>query len=239
TIKEMKAGMLATSVSNLQKYVLTEDDKTGQREWFVVESIAGQRNDIVEHDLTGSDAAIVAQSLKSKQAEADKSANINQGDQSMNKKEMLIKLLNLKQGGDLSIAEIVDNFGLELATDVMKTSVGTLKAVQEAIGEGDAVTIIKALKEKADRVDTAEFKSNKDEALKETFKENKIMIPNAEELFSLKAGTKEECVVEAKRIASLKTIKDLASKLASDMSRGASFKTNLGSDENASDVLEM
>jgi hypothetical protein len=244
TIREMKAGMLSTSISNQQRYVMLMDDTTEETKWYVVESLIGQRNDIVEHDLAASEAAIVARSFK-KSDKADESAKkFNTGDKNMDtpiiKKEMLTKLRNLKQSGDLSITEIADSFKLELATDEMKSAMSTLKSIQEITGKENPIEYMKALKEKADRVDEAEFTSYKNEAIKEVFKANETMLPHAEELFSLKKGTKEECLEEAKRIASLKTIKELASKMASDMSKGVNLK--LGSETNSADkdgVLEL
>ncbi|NIU83392.1 MAG: hypothetical protein GWN64_07915 [Candidatus Thorarchaeota archaeon] len=239
TIQEMRSGMLSTSISNLQKYVRLEDPDTNELKWYVVESVAGQRNDIVEHDLVGSEAAIIARSFKSGEKAEEKSATKNpQEEKSMDKKEMLKKLQVLKSGGDLSVKEIVDTFGLELVTDEQKKAVSSLKAISDELGEGDALANIKSLKEKAARTEEAEFEKVRNEALKEVFKTEEVL-EYATELFALKSGDKDACVEEAKRIASLKTMKDMASKLAGDMSKNASFKKAPEGSASNDDVLEM
>lgn len=236
TKRELRAGMLSTSISNMQRYVRTYDDAEEKDKWYVVESITGQRNDIVEHDLTGSDAAIVARSFKNAE---DESANQTQGEKSMDKKEMLKKLQTLKGNGELSIAEVADTFGLELVTDEHKSAVSSLKAIQDEAGEGvDILTLIKDYKQAKEDAITAQFDKNKESALKEVFKGNEHLIDYATELFTLKTGTKEECEKEAKRVSEMKVLKDFASKIASDMSKGASFKLD-NSVGNTGEVVKL
>jgi hypothetical protein len=235
TKREMKAGMLSTSISNMQKYVLVHDEDAQSTKWYVTESISGQRNDIVEHDLTGSDAAIVARSMKASKAEV--TAQKNKTGDNMTKVEMLEKLQTLKANGDLSIADIAESFGLELVTDEHKQAIESLKAIHSLVGE-NAEEEIKSLKETADRVENLDFEENKMSALKEVFKEKENLLENAKELFTLKLGSKEECIAEAKRVSELKTLKDLASKMAADMSRGVTPPVNTGN-KPANGIIEM
>lgn len=229
TKREIKAGMLSTSISNLQKYVRIYDEEQGESTWIVTESLTGQRNDIVEHDLTGSDAAIVARSLKSNNAE--KSVTKNKGDKSMDKKEMLLKLQTLKGNGELSIADIANTFSLKLETKEITESLKALKSITDEAGEGvDVISLIKEYKTLNAKLITAEFDKNKQAALKETFKDKENVLEYATELFSLKSGDEKECIEEAKRVSEMKVLKDLSSKMVSSMSKGVSFKTDMTGD---------
>lgn len=223
TVKEMKAGMLATSVSNYQRELLVIDSEKNISKWYVIESITGQRNDIVEHDLTGADAAIVARSMKAS-INADASAKKNTGEQSMDKTQMLDKLRTLKSNGEISLDEIAGAVGVELVKDEHKKAVSVLNSVIEIIGDGDVIEKLKALKEQAAKVEEAAFLIEKTNALAEAFKDEELR-KFAEELFSLKCGDAAACKEETERIARLSVMKRHAENLAKEMSGGASFAT--------------
>lgn len=229
TKREMVAKMLSTSISDKARFAVMEDEETGQLQWFAIESLCGQRNDIVEHDLTGGDAAIIAQSLKKN---TDKSVNNKEKNMEITSKEMITKLQNLKNSGDLSVEEIAKAFNLKLVTKTMTNEVTLLSNLKKEIGEGDPIEIIKNLKAAAARVDESEFNLNKDKAVKEVF-ENENLKKYAEGLFNLKAGNLEDCKAEAKRVSELPIMKDYASSLAGDMSKGLNLKT--GSENSIND----
>ena len=231
TKREIHAGMLSTSISNSVRVVLYSDEDTGTYQWYAIESLSGQRNDIVEHDLTGGDAAIIS-SLK--ENNTDKSVNLGENQtmekQTITKSDMLTKLKTLKDNGDLSSEDLAKAFNLKLKTNEDETGLVLLTSLKKELGEGDPLEIIKTLKGDAERANTAEFDTNKTKALDEVFK-NKDLKDMASELFVLKSGNLEDCQKEVKRVVELKALKGAASKSAGSMTLVVGISGDAGSEK--------
>lgn len=211
TKKEIKAGILSTSTGDRQKHRIEFDDNGGYKV-MVIESIAGQTNALVEHDLVGSDASIAGTNFKNLSAGADR--NKSQGDVDMDEKEMttkdmLLRLKNQVDTGKLGVSDLSSGLGITVLTQSNKDDLARLKSVEDELG----MTIGAYLKQvKAEKEET--FSTLKENKLKAAFGDNDDLFEVAKDFFKLNSGSPEEVDVEIERIVNLKAIQTLKSAIA-------------------------
>jgi hypothetical protein len=208
TIREMKAGLLSTSIVSYYKAGLLEDEE-GILQWFALESIKGERNDIVEHDLTGSDADIVSMSAKNKLIEKEREIMADK-----TYKELIQPIVVMCANGQVKKSDVAAELGLDIVTDEHRAALKTVSELKQLFPEGVTIDQLKNFKASLKNIEVETFKIEKEKALKAKFVDSEIL-EQAEELFTLKAGSAEDCQKEVDRIAELKIIKNAVEKKVS------------------------
>jgi len=153
-IKEAKADMIHFSlVSYTRDEIISNAD--GSREYHVVESITGERNDAVEYN-TGA----MEQKTNTNKPETASSTvednKTNQGEKPM--EELIKKLLTFKQNGDLNVTELAKTLGMELRTEDDKKNASSIAKYEAAVGSiEDAEKLATGVKANATKVMEAEI----------------------------------------------------------------------------------
>lgn len=143
-IKEAKSGMVEFS---LVSYTRDEriEKPDGASEWNVVESMFGERNDIV---------GVGEGAMEQKTNNIDNKT----GENRMDKKEILAALKTLKVNLEITLPEIAKSLGLEslLITDDQKANLAKHNTIVKLCGDADPAEFIEGLvkerKENADAV---------------------------------------------------------------------------------------
>lgn len=213
TLNEIKAGLLSTSTGDYQKRRV-EFDENGEMTQYAIESVKNQTNALVEHDMHASEATIISSNFKLayydengntvSKSTAEDGAKFKEGELTMNEHFEAIKKSALK---DEVVAE---KLGLEIATEEMRTQLKEVKELEAKVGNLKEF-INKSLAEKE-----AVFKTLKENALKEAFKEDEVR-EAAETLFRLDGGTTEEIETEITRLKELSGIKKMQTVIASSI----------------------
>jgi len=207
TIREIKAGMLATSTSDYMKYYTKMNEETGEVTYYATESVANQSNALVEAELTGSDADIILTSFKHDEQKS-------KGEKSMGEvtnKEMFVALKNQIDSGRLALNDVASSLGVDIMTEKQKTALKRLNDVESKVGIiTDFVETVIAEKEKS-------FIALKEAKIKEKFKDEEL-VELAHNFFALKQGTTEEIDAEIEKIAGMKVFKTIQGKIAGEMS---------------------
>lgn len=205
--REIKAGMLSTSTSDYQRKVLIENN--GELTWYSVESIAGQRNDIVEHDLTGADSSVVATSLKT-----------NGGGQDMEIDGMYNHISTAMNNGAVSQEVVAQNLGLELISQEQVDQVDELQNLKKVYGE-DIKEQLEAYK--AGKVDM--FKAEVDSVLNEKINKDELKA-FAKTQLKISEGKREDIEAELAHVMETDVYKNYANALV----RPATVPGNLNSE---------
>ena len=209
TIKEMRAGMLSTSIGNLQKNKIEWLDTPSEEGYLArvtaVESVTAQSNAIVEFNQTGSEADIVSANFK---AGLTLPENKHKGN-NMDFKEMMASLKNGISIGTLSPEELGTGLGVTILTTDQRASLKRLEDAEATLG----MTVDKYVA-KVKETETSSFASLKEAALTATFKTPEVK-EVAEGLFSLETGSKEDIDKEIERLTNLSALKKMQGMFAS------------------------
>jgi hypothetical protein len=203
-VKEIKSGLLSTSIQSLVKWKIEAEDEDDEWIWYAEESVGNERNDIVEWNQTGMAAKLVGTSQKAITGE-----NKHEGVTSMNLDEAiaLIKETSQKVGSDMKgIAEKL-GFSDILITDAQKEKLKTLDEVSQKVG-GDIVAFV----DKTIASQKEGFASMKEIALKKAFKENEEAIGIASDLIGDEPMTAGELEAKIALVSEKKSIKDALSR---------------------------
>ena len=126
--KEARADMVHFSLVTYSKDEIVESPD-GDREYYVIQSLYGERNDAVEFDTGGMDQ-------KTNKAETgitpDEAYKNNTGEKPMD--ELLKKLLTYKANGELNVSEFAKKLGIEVKTDEDKKNASLVTRYQNAVG---------------------------------------------------------------------------------------------------------
>lgn len=212
TLKEISAGMLSTSLTDVMEYNIVVDEVENTYMYFATKSLKGQTNALVEQDQTASEAEIIITSFK---AEIDSSGE-KEGEKRMGEKtvttnaEHFIVLKNQLESGHLALSEVAKGLGIELMTTKQKAALKRLNDAESQVGDiSEFVT-----KTVADKDVT--FTSLKEAKIKEVFKTEEL-IEIATPMFALKEGNAEAIDTEIVRISDLKVFKAIQGKVAGAM----------------------
>jgi len=140
TVRELKAGMLSTSTGDIHKRRV-EFDEDGDAEYYVIESIKGRTNALVEHDMTGSHANIVGTNFKQGTKSTVGGSNDIQGDEEMAAEpkemtieEMMVRFKNLANLGKLDGLKLSSELGIDVKTPDEVAGLLRLKAFEDVNG---------------------------------------------------------------------------------------------------------
>ena len=215
TVRELKSGMLSTSTGDIHKRRV-EFDEDGDAEYYVIESIKGRTNALVEHDMTGSHANIVGTNFKQGTKSTVGGSNDIQGDEEMAAEpkemtieEMMVRFKNLANLGKLDGLKLSSELGIDVKTPDEVAGLLRLKAFEDV--NGNITNYLKA--EEARQ--SEEFDSLVANELKEAFKNETVALV-AKALFSIKKGTKVEVLAEIERVKTEEAVLKLRSDLASN-----------------------
>lgn len=213
TLREINAGVLSTSTGDYERREYVYDEEKDEIKAFAVESVKNQTNAIVEHDMHASDASILASNFKyipcdEQGNETGKPVdytsirsdfNSKQGDDSMDKKEMLTTLSTMYKSGSVTSAEIAENLGVKLIDDEVNTTVSAFKEVKALLGDKDPKEFITAALKAQKDASVASFTKMRDEKLTAAFKDaNEHRL--AKHMFKLTEGDEAAIDAEVKRI---------------------------------------
>lgn len=208
TMNEIKAGMLSTSISDIMKYKIVRDDESYDSTYYATESLKGQSNALVEHDMPASEAQIIITSFKSGSSDgselSDERGAEHMGDENktLTTEVLFTSLKNRLETGTLALPKVAEELGIDLMTSKQKTALKRLNDAESKVGDiSEFVESVMAERE-------ASFKEMKDLKLKEKFKDD-ALIEVAETMFSLKAGTADEIDAELDKISSLQVFKNI------------------------------
>lgn len=200
-VKEIKSGLLSTSIQSLVKWKIEAQDDDDNWVWFAEESVGNERNDIVEWNQTGMAVKTVGTSQKALPVENIK----REGVTSMNLDEAIaiVKETSQKVGSDAhSIAEKL-GFSDILITDAQKEKLKTLDEVSAKVG-GDLVGFV----EKTIASQKENFTSMKEIALKKAFNDCEEAIGIASDLIGDEPMTLKELEDKVVLIAEKQSVKD-------------------------------
>ena len=224
TLKEINAGMLSTSLTDVMKYKIVIDAKNHTEMYYAIESLKGQTNALVEEDQTASEAEIIITSFKAKiDSNGEKEEGVKQmGEEKIiTNAEMYTVLKNQLESGHLALKDVASGLGVELMTTKQKAALKRLNDAESNVGDiTEFVTKIVADHETA-------FKALKEAKIKDKFKTDEL-IEIATPLFALKEGTVEEIDTEVERVSGLKVFKAIQGKLAGNMN----YQPGSGDNEN-------
>ena len=132
--KEIKAGLLSTSLHSYAKFEVSE--KGGVTSMRAVESMSGERNDIVEWNMTGMHSGMIATSQK-----AVVEDNKNEGDTIMELEKAIEVITTSAQKVGSDKAQLAEKLGLGdiIATDEMKEKVSKFDTLSQKYGELETV----------------------------------------------------------------------------------------------------
>ena len=212
TLKEINAGMLSTSLTDVMEYNIVVDEIEDTYMYFATKSLKGQTNALVEQDQTASEAEIIITSFK---ADNDSSGEKEEGEKRMGEKtttnaEHFIVLKNQLESGHLALATVAEGLGIDLMTAKQKVALKRLNDAESKVGNiEEFVASVTTEKEVA-------FASLKEAKIKEIFKDESL-IEIATPMFALKNGSVEDIDKEVLRISELKVFKSIQGNIASAM----------------------
>ena len=237
TKREIKAGMLSTSIADIMKYKIVRSDDDYESTYYATESMKGQSNAIVEEDMTGSEADIILTSFKGEPSNSgskldDKRGESHMGDEKViTLKEMCTSLRNQLDSGKVPLAEIAKDLGIEVLTLEMKSSLKRLEDAEGVVGPiTEYVTARVAEKE-------ASFTALKESKLKEAFKTDEL-VEIATPLFGLKEGSVEDIDKEVERLTGLQLFKSIQGSNLASMNYTPGNNDGINSNVNDSTVME-
>lgn len=217
TAREIKAGMLSTSSADLIKLSIERDPVNDTATYKAMESLKGRSNAIVEYDLTGSIAEIIATNFKSGSSYVEPKNNegASKMEDTVTATQMCISMKNQLDTGKFSIAEVEQHLGLTILTQANKLALKRLEDVENGLGKP-----VDAFYKEYLENEEKSFLTLKDAKIKDKFKSNDL-VETATELFSLKKGSASEIDAEVERIAAFKVFATLRGNEAGNI--GASF----------------
>jgi uncharacterized protein YcbK (DUF882 family) len=119
------------------------------REYNVIESVRGERNDAVEFDAGAMDQ-------KTNGKAGDSPEEIEENDTMLKKDEVLEALRNFKANGVINAPELAKTLGLEIVGEIHTKAIATLKKVNELTGTDDPVKAVETfLSEKKENAKAA------------------------------------------------------------------------------------
>lgn len=169
-IKENKSDMVHFSLVTYPKYEVTED-KDGNEEVNIIESLYGERNDAVEHNL-----GAMKQETNTIDQKDLKDKKMGGGNLEENKQELFKVLKNMVVNGQLNLSEIADAVSLQnqLITEEHTQAVKIVNSLKE-LGFTDPVKDYEKLKNKieADREAVRNARLDKEFGTKEDLQTKK------------------------------------------------------------------
>lgn len=211
-VKEIKSGLLSTSIQSLVKWKIEAQDEDDNWIWFAEESVGNERNDIVEWNQTGMAVKTVGTSQKALPVENIK----REGVTSMKELDDAIALINeTSQKVGSNKKDIAEKLGFSdiLITDAQKEKLKTLDEVSAKVG-GDLVGFV----DKTIASQKENFTSMKEIALKKAFKDCEEAIGIASDLIGDEPMTSKELEDKVLLIAEKQSVKDA-------LGRGADTRT--------------
>jgi len=204
-IKEIKAGLLSTSIYERTKYEVSIDEKKGTEKLVAIESLGRQRNDLVEWDQTGMPSKLMATSQK-----ASIENNQEQGEASMTHSELIAALKASIVENRTDPLSVVKDLGLEISvmTAENKADLDRFTALKAKVEDPESfiATNLSAQGEA--------FKTLKNAAIETEFGKSKDLKDLALDMFQIKTGGQKEINAEIERIKGLESVKTLAAKNA-------------------------
>lgn len=213
TLREINAGVLSTSTGDYERREYMYDEINDEFKAIAVESVKNQTNAIVERDMHASDATILASNFKFVPCDEQGNElgepvdytsirsdfNNRQGDNGMDKQEMLSTLKTMFKGGTVTSVELAENLGVKFIDDEVNTSLATFKEVKGMLGDKDLKEFVTtALKAEKD-AKVASFTKMRDDKLTAAFKDaNEHRL--AKHMFKLSDGDESAIDAEIKRI---------------------------------------
>ncbi len=224
TMKEIKAGLLSTSTGDYQRYEWKEeiDEETGKKELvgYAVESVKGQSNALVEWDMTGSEAHIIASSFKESQAVGLKNTDTGDEHMELNGKDVSVEeffsaFKEARESGELAVSDIASRLGLDVVSEEERQALNRVVEAEKEVGNiSEYVKNTKELKEET-------FSQLRESTLRNTFP-NEEVCEAAAELFTLKDGTVEDVKAEVERLTGLKVIQAMQKAIAGSINSSPS-----------------
>ena len=211
-VKEIKSGLLSTSIQSLVKWKIEAQDEDDNWIWFAEESVGNERNDIVEWNQTGMAVKTVGTSQKALPVENIK----REGVTSMKELDDAIALINeTSQKVGSNKKDIAEKLGFSdiLITDAQKEKLKTLDEVSAKVC-GDLVGFV----DKTIASQKENFTSMKEIALKKAFKDCEEAIGIASDLIGDEPMTSKELEDKVLLIAEKQSVKDA-------LGRGADTRT--------------
>lgn len=197
--KEIQAGLLSTSIYSYAKFEISEEgDVTSMK---AVESMSGERNDIVEWNMTGMHSGMIATSQK-----AVVEDNKNEGDTIMELEKAIEVITTSAQKVGSDKAQLAEKLGLGdiIATDEMKEKVSKFDTLSQKYGELETVLADMETFQKDN------FEVVRDVALKEAYSsEEAIMF--AKDLIGDEPMTKEQIKQKIEDINKMPTMQKVLS----------------------------
>lgn len=158
-IRESKSDMIEFSLVSYTRDV-REELPDGAVRYDVVESMYGERNDIVGYAEGAMQQKTNTTEDQSHRDSVDKNNNLGEG---MDKEKVLEALTTLKENNGVSLPEIAKHLNLEalIITDEQKAAVAKMNAVKALCGDADPEEFVKGLikerKENAEAVREAKL----------------------------------------------------------------------------------
>jgi hypothetical protein len=200
-IKELKAGLLSTSVVSMNDYKI-EKDKDGKTIWYATKSVGFERNDIVEWDQTGMVSTQLAVSQKSNPVENKEGASIMELEEAISLVQKSIGTM-----GVVGSVELAKKLGFQslLKTEEMEKKASAFDELESKTGG------LKEFVEKAIDFQKTNFEEIKKVALQKKFEGNEDAINFANDLIGEKPMTADELNTEIERVAGLASMKKILS----------------------------
>jgi hypothetical protein len=218
-VKEIKSGLISTSVMGLFKYEAITD-KSGQRilGWKAIDSVGAERNDLVEWDQAGMNSKIVATSQKADRI--DQSSPGEQGVKSMGYKEQVEAHKAAIADAGVSPVKAISDLGLtvEILTDAQKADLADYARIRGKVDGGN----VEAFVDTALSSQKASFDTIRDAAIETAFKDRPDIKSIAADCFFIKTGTQKDIDAEIARIKALPSVTQMAA-------QGADARLHLGS----------
>jgi len=219
TMREVNAGVLATSTGDMQKRRIEIDDN-GNFKQYAIESVKNQTNALVEHDMHASDAHIVSSNFRvayydetGKLIQDTTDGGDKKGEGTMTIEQHIAEIqTSLKTGeSKTDLATVLKGVGIEVLTDEHKTQMLKLKTAEEKAG-GDIVKFV----EDTLSARSAVFTQTCEMKLATAFKDADVL-ELAKSLFALKTGDSVAIDAEITRLSSLKSIQKMQTLLATQV----------------------
>lgn len=223
TMREIAAGMLSTSTGDIQKRRIEFTDD-GDFKSYAIESIRGQTNALVEHDMHASEAQIVSSNFKL--GYYDKNDNYIQtnlggqpnsvvdrkihqeGEETMKFTELVENIKTSFKNGEGDQAALLSALGLKAVTEEDVAMLARAKTAEEKAGKPIDEFVNAVLEERK-----SNFASVRDAKLKDAFAEPEVFAL-AKDLFRLNEGDAIAIEEEVTRLKSLESVKTIQTTLA-------------------------
>jgi hypothetical protein len=202
-VKEIKAGLVSTSVLSMSEYNIVYNEDDGTEKWYAVRSLGAERNDLVEWNQTGMVSGLVAVSQKSPVINNDKGENSMDVLLDINGAFAILQTACKELKTDPVVIAEKLGFKDKLVTDEVKQKAEKLDKAEAVVGD------ISVFVEKQIQAQKDNFETIKAVSLQKEFGTNDVAKEVAADLIGNVPVAQKELdarIEEIKQLASMKKI---------------------------------